>query len=529
LSINQTAFSIAMKDMGFMINAAQANMKYLSGPVYNVLGYGAKGDGVKDDTASIQKAIDAAYAAGGGQVFFPTGTYLTSRLYLKSNVRMNGNGATLKASVGSNYIISLVNGSNMIIEDFIFDCTNLTAIGGDDGAGASAVYLPVTQQPFDFIHVVDNKFINIPMNAQEYHALLVNGANIYVSGNYVPQCGGDSLNFNGGLNIVTNNIVKNSNDGAIAFNNGAKGIISNNIIEKCNLGVGAGPEGTNTDPDLYEHQFVISNNEITGCDYGMLFGWFGYVGRNGPTNFIVQGNTIRKCRSAAFQYDGATNTWEANGSIIGNVITGTGSDLYNGTFSTNCHDILVVNSGLVNITGNTCVRSEGTGTRQGIYVSNSDNITVEANNIRGKDSSPYSYGIYVDDCQFSNFNNNNINLATTGILSEDSGRSRGKYNAYCSNSIFQFGDKGIVIIESATNFEISENTIFSGASNAWGIHISPVAQFFSVSNNTIYVPNYAIAINAGPADNYRVEGNTVFSKLIDDAGTGTSKQVTNNW
>lgn len=44
---------------------------------FNVSDFGAKGDGVTDDTPSIQAAINAAAAnAGGGEVVFPTGTYL---------------------------------------------------------------------------------------------------------------------------------------------------------------------------------------------------------------------------------------------------------------------------------------------------------------------------------------------------------------------------------------------------------------------------------------------------------------------
>jgi hypothetical protein len=57
----------------------QSDMKDL---VLNVNSYGAKGDGITNDTAAIQAAIDACAAAGGGIVWFPLGRYKTTRSLL---------------------------------------------------------------------------------------------------------------------------------------------------------------------------------------------------------------------------------------------------------------------------------------------------------------------------------------------------------------------------------------------------------------------------------------------------------------
>lgn len=54
----------------------KATYSMIQGAVYNVLDYGATGDGVTNDRAACQAAITAAIAAGGGAVYFPAGTYL---------------------------------------------------------------------------------------------------------------------------------------------------------------------------------------------------------------------------------------------------------------------------------------------------------------------------------------------------------------------------------------------------------------------------------------------------------------------
>src|SRR5436190_18536299 len=57
-------------------------------PVFNVRDHGATGDGTTHDTAALNKAVEACAAAGGGQVLFPPGRYLTGTIHLKSNVTL---------------------------------------------------------------------------------------------------------------------------------------------------------------------------------------------------------------------------------------------------------------------------------------------------------------------------------------------------------------------------------------------------------------------------------------------------------
>ncbi len=67
-----------------------------TGLVYNVQApeYGAVGDGVANDQAAIQAAIADAAAAGGGIVFFPAGTYLTTSVIdLNNTISYIGVGA----------------------------------------------------------------------------------------------------------------------------------------------------------------------------------------------------------------------------------------------------------------------------------------------------------------------------------------------------------------------------------------------------------------------------------------------------
>ena len=56
--------------------------------LYEVPAFGAKGDAYNLDSPAINRAIEAAAAAGGGAVSFPAGTYRCYSIHLKSNVAL---------------------------------------------------------------------------------------------------------------------------------------------------------------------------------------------------------------------------------------------------------------------------------------------------------------------------------------------------------------------------------------------------------------------------------------------------------
>ncbi len=65
-----------------------------SGPRFNVRDFGARGDGIADDTAAIQAAITAAPDGRGSSIYFPAGTYISNdfKVIGRSGLRFEGDG-----------------------------------------------------------------------------------------------------------------------------------------------------------------------------------------------------------------------------------------------------------------------------------------------------------------------------------------------------------------------------------------------------------------------------------------------------
>jgi polygalacturonase len=74
----KTGFTLLFTILSIYSYAQQANVK----------DFGAVGDGLKMNTAFIQKAIDEVNTKGGGKVIIPEGTFLTGTIHLKTGVEL---------------------------------------------------------------------------------------------------------------------------------------------------------------------------------------------------------------------------------------------------------------------------------------------------------------------------------------------------------------------------------------------------------------------------------------------------------
>ncbi len=78
---------IVLSAVGLARAADPQHLPHAPGPhTFSVLDYGATGDGTTLDTAAINQAIAACATAGGGQVFFPPGRYLSGTVHLASGL-----------------------------------------------------------------------------------------------------------------------------------------------------------------------------------------------------------------------------------------------------------------------------------------------------------------------------------------------------------------------------------------------------------------------------------------------------------
>ncbi|WP_374166082.1 glycoside hydrolase family 3 C-terminal domain-containing protein [Arcticibacter sp. MXS-1] len=216
---------------------------------YNVLKYGAKGDGKTINTLFIQKAIDQCSAKGGGKVVVPKGVFVSGTLYLKDNVQLDlSPGAVLLGSdnlkdypsnpspffAGPNLSLIFANGATNIA---------ITGTGTIDGNGSSPAFEVFDNNPkrpkivfliaCKGVRVSDITLKNSAFWVQHYlkcENVDINGIKVYSHANL----NNDGIDIDS-KNVRISNCIIDSDDDALCFKSNTLSPCENVSVSNCVL------------------------------------------------------------------------------------------------------------------------------------------------------------------------------------------------------------------------------------------------------------------------------------------------------
>jgi parallel beta-helix repeat protein len=374
--------------------------------VVSVTNFGAKGDGISDDRASIQAAIDSLYPKGGGTVFFPKGSYLTSG-YLHitgSHIALQGDGPSQICTYsGGDFRKLNISGANNVTID------NLEILGGRSGTtlqyvGTVNVYSSpdvtisncrLANSEGLLIHIRgDTSNIAIENNRfDDFHVAIYSDSNdisgiapkyININDNTFESSWGTppEQNYFGGIKLqnvawennwsvparscghrIVSNVFSGTNQmGIELWGYISDSIVADNYIENSHFGISIAAS---------THDTIVSNNVIKACTYvgievadsvgcvvsnNVIDGGVGDAHRI-PTSVCPEGIIIN-------------GTWRKNSysNIVGNTVR-------------NCaKGVHLFNVWDCNVVGNNILQS-GAGMGQSIYLTNAKSCNISENNI----------------------------------------------------------------------------------------------------------------------------------------------------
>jgi len=295
----------------------------------NVRDFGAQGDGVTDDTAAIQAALDVLTTAHGGTAYFPQGTYLVRPtvsgdpilLLGTANLRLTGEGvgqATIKVGNGSLPYKSILHGtivntdlSNLQVDHLTFD-HNIA----NNALASEASILAHPQMTVAVFNGTDIRYTHLHIiNASSTNNLVANGtavARVTITHCIFSNIGDDpnhikhdaSLIYTDGPQVVIahNQFVSAGQDsgGAVTAieTHSSSCVIADNVIVDFLIGMNVtGVTATDT------HDIAVTGNTMSGGCFGIQL-WSmsngahtsGY-GLNGVT---VIGNVINLVSQASW-------------------------------------------------------------------------------------------------------------------------------------------------------------------------------------------------------------------------------------
>lgn len=286
----------------------------------NVKDFGARGDGVTDDTAAIQAALDAVAAKGGGRLELPPGTYVVApsgaTVYLKvpSNCTVFGHGAAsvIKVKDDAGDYMTVFGQSTglhtyMTLRDFKVDQNAAGNTTCNIVAGVAAKHQYVAYfTDFDGATVED--LICDP--ATGVNTLSFNGAGTkngravrnrihFVEGHAAAHYDNSAIYMECTGQIQIGNSIEDDSGGFATSGietHGGPAVVQGNVIKGYQIGINV---VTQSQPLANSTDYSIVGNTVTDAVIGIdLWSINGYTLRN----VLVQGNAIslnQATRSAA--------------------------------------------------------------------------------------------------------------------------------------------------------------------------------------------------------------------------------------
>ena len=136
VSISLSLFFMAFQTVTAQTTYVPPTLPTIPDKVFNVKDFGVVSDKTTDNTAAIQKAINAADKAGGGRVVIPAGTYLCGPLQCVSNLNLQiDSAATLLFLPFDRYPGGIAEGNSFISGTGLHDIA-ITGKGKIDGQGS---------------------------------------------------------------------------------------------------------------------------------------------------------------------------------------------------------------------------------------------------------------------------------------------------------------------------------------------------------------------------------------------------------
>lgn len=292
-NIDSSKLSFLQAGAGALRRTLQSKLR----DVISVLDFGAKGDGVNDDTGAIQAAITYALSLpNGGSVYIPTGTYkVTAQINIPNaagvSIRICGDGAGTRlkyTGAATTDIFFAGSGTATFGSFYAFENFGFLA---PSGGVVTAIYLK---------NINSSLIYNIDVLGHQNALILESSFNTRVIGcdfNSQTQYG-ISTNITGTNSLLVNNCV-----------------ISNAVTAGINLGVG----GNNV---------VIRDNDMEGNAIA--------VGMSGYTSVLIEGNYIELGTSVVFFFGGSNAQVDIIQNWLGaNAISTPFDNIIGGSFNRN--------------------------------------------------------------------------------------------------------------------------------------------------------------------------------------------------